>query len=188
MNSNIRKFFIIKLTISFLFLQFYGSFVNISSDLYAQTNQSCSDNLEKAEDAYYDGEFGESIKLIGTCLKQLNITKEQKSYAYTILTRNFIAMDQIEKAKEYINKNLDINPDYSPTIEQETPAYVNLVVQEREKRKKVVEVVEAAGISSWIWIGAGGVVATAAVIAIMSSGDENKDKDKNPLPEPPEFP
>ena len=162
--------------------------MNNSIDLYAQTNQTCSEILEKAEDAFYDGEFGESIKLISSCLNKPSITAEQKSYAYTILTRNFIAMEQNEKAKEFINKNLDINPDYAPTIEQETPAFVNLVMQEREKRKKVVEVVEAAGISSWIWIGAGGVVATVAVIAIISSGDENKDKDKNPLPEPPEFP
>jgi tetratricopeptide (TPR) repeat protein len=186
MKLNLRKIFILKLIVAFLILQICGSFVNPFSDLYAQANHTCSDNLEKAEDAYYDGEFGESIKLIGTCLKQPNITEEQKSYAYTILSRNFIALDEIEKAKEFINKNLDINPDYLPTIEQETPVFVNLVVQEKEKRKKVKKVVEEAGISSWLWIGAGTAVAATAVIVLISSGDENKDK--KPLPEPPEFP
>ena len=188
MTSNFRKYFVFKLIVILLLLQILGNFVNPCYDLYAQTDQTCTENLEKAEDAYYDGEFSEAIKLIGTCLKQPNITEEQKSTAFTIMSRTFIAMDDIEKAKEYINKNLDINPDYLPTIEQETPAYVNLVMQERKKRDEVVKAVEEAGISSWLWIGAGSAVAAAAVIVLISSGDENKDKDKKPLPQPPEFP
>ena len=188
MITNYRKFFILKLIVLFLLLQISSSFVNPYYDLFAQTDQSCADILEKAEDAYYDGEYDQAIQLTSKCLKQPDITVEQKSHVYTILSRTFIAMNQIEKAEEYINENLDINPDYLPTIEQETPAYVNLVIQERKKREEVVKVVEAAGISSWVWIGAGGVLATAAIIVIASSGSNDDEPKDKPLPEPPVFP
>jgi tetratricopeptide (TPR) repeat protein len=182
-----NKLLIFNFIFLFLLLQLSGNLIIPNFNLFAQTDQTISGNLEKAENSYYDGEFNETIKLISLCLKQSNITKEQRSFAYVILSRTFIAMEKVEKAKEFINKILDINPDYLPTIEQETPQFVSLVLLIRKDREQGIKTTEDSGISKWIWIGAGSAI-TAAVIILIASADENKEKENKDLPEPPEFP
>ena len=183
-----RKIIVFKLIVLLLLLQSAGSYLKPDFSLFAQNNQICSENLEKAEDAYYDGEYTKTITLISNCLKEPNITNEQRVYAYTILSRTFLVMDEKVKAKEFINKIIDIKQDYLPTIEQETPNFVNFVLQVRKEREQIIKSKEESGISQWVWIGAGSAVATAAVIVLISSGNEDKDKKNNTLPEPPQFP
>ena len=183
-----RKIIVFKLIVLLLLLQSAGSYLKPDFGLFAQNNQICSENLEKAEDAYYDGEYTKTITLISNCLKEPNITNEQRVYAYTILSRTFLVMDEKAKAKEFINKIIDIKQDYLPTIEQETPNFVNFVLQVRKEREQIIKSKEESGISQWVWIGAGSAVATAAVIVLISSGNEDKDKKNNTLPEPPQFP
>jgi len=187
MNPFFKKLIIFKLILLLLVLQFTTELIFIDFGLYAQNNQTCNENLKKADNAYFEGEFDDVLKLIKQCLSQSDISKEQRIQAYTILSRTMVAMDQMDKAKNYINKILEINPEYSPTIEQETPKYVSLVKSIREEKEKKIQKTDESGISSWLWIGAGGVVATAAIIAIAVSGNDKKDSKKNSLPEPPEF-
>lgn len=186
MNPTYNKIFIIKLIILLLVLQFSENIVFPFQVAFAQNNQACDEKLEKADEAYYDGEFNRSLDLIKECLKQTDIPDEQRVRAYTILTRTFLALEKSDKAKEYIAKILEINPDYAPTIEEETPKYVNTVLLVKKEQQSQLK--EDKGLNSWLWIGAGGVVATAAIIVIASSGNDNKQKKDEPLPEPPNFP
>lgn len=182
------KLIVFKLIILILLVQFTADFIFPQYKLNAQTNQVCDDNLEAADDAYYDGEYNESLRLIKICLEKPDITNEQCSLAYTILSRTFMAMDNNDKAKEYIGKILNLDPDYAPTIEEETPKYVNMVLLVRKEKEKQKIIEEESGISSWLWIGAGGVIATVAIIAIASSGDDKKETKDETLAEPPAFP
>jgi tetratricopeptide (TPR) repeat protein len=188
MNQFYRKIIVFKLIILLLLMQSVASFVFADYGLNAQTSQVCDENLEAADDAYYDGEYSESFRLIKLCLEKPDITNEQRSLAFSILARTFMAMDNPEKASEYIDKILDLNPDYLPTIEEETPKYVDLVTLVRKEKAQQKQMKEESGISSWVWIGAGGVVATAAIIAIASSGSNDDEPKDKPLPEPPVFP
>ena len=160
-----------------------------NTELQAQTQQACDENLDKAEDAYYDSDYNTCLELIRICLKESDISDEQRLRAYTILTRTFIALEQIEKAKEYIYKILEINPEYLPTIEEETPTYVNTVlIVKTEKQKKAIAEEESSGLGTWLWVGVGGVVTTAAIIVIASTGEEKKETKEQALPLPPQFP
>ena len=188
MNPDYKKYFVFKLIVLILLMQTSGILLNLNVQLFAQNNQNCADILEKAEDAYYDGEFDTTLTLINNCLKLPDIGAEQRSMAYIILARTFIATNESEKSTQFINKILDLDRNYAPTIEQETPKFVMMVNQVIQERKTQTKLEEETGISSWIWIGAGGIVATAAVIAIISSGDNNPEKKDGSLPEPPEFP
>ena len=181
-----KKVVVFKLITLILLLQSFSGFFNADIGLFAQINQTCEENLEKADDAYYDSEFDEALRLIGLCLNQSDISNIHRSLAYTVFARTLMAMGESEKAKDYIGKILEINPDYEPTIEEETPKYVNMVSLVRKKIEQQKQIEEESGISSWVWIGAGGVVAAVTVIALISSGEEEKKDD--PLPEPPEFP
>jgi len=183
MNQFIKKLIIFKLIFLLLILQF-----TVDSVIIAQNSQTCDAILKSADDAYFESRFDDVLKLIKQCLSQTDISKDHRLQAYTILSRTMVAMDQMDKAKNYINKILEKNPEYSPTIEQETPKYVSLVKLIREEKEKKIQKTEESGISSWLWIGAGGVVATAAIIAIAVSGNDKKDSKKNSLPKPPEFP
>jgi hypothetical protein len=100
-------------------------------------------------------------------------------------------MSNIPLAKENILKILEIESSYQPTIEQETPRYVNLVTEIRKERAQLAASAVETGISTWLLIGAGGVAAAAIIALVTTGGDDNGNTtggQPKPLSEPPPFP
>ena len=97
--------------------------------------------------------------------------------------------EEPELAKKAVVSLLQLNPDYQPTIEEESPRYVKLVTETRAEQAQLQAAQESAGINPWVWIGAGGVAAAAVIVIVAggSGGDEISNTNQ-PLPAPPVLP
>lgn len=178
------------LILAFLNMQLFGSLVGNNACLFAD-NSSCVKKLDLAEENYYNDNFEEAIDLIDQCLQEPSLTESIRLRAYKILAHIYLAMDNIQLAKENILKILEIESSYQPTIEQETPRYVNLVTEIRKERALITASAIETGISTWLLIGAGGVAAVAIIALVATGGDNNGNTtggQTKPLSEPPPFP
>ena len=162
------------------------TFIGADKLLLAQQTE-CSRILDKAQNLYLEGKFDESVNLIQSCTASKQLTKAERQQAYKIMSQVELARGDQDKAKQNIRLLLQENPDFQPTIEQETPTYVQLVESVRqeiitEKNNVVVkQESRTRSISKWWYYSAGVVVAGTAYI--LFNGDDKK-KDK-PLKLPP---
>jgi hypothetical protein len=147
----------------------------------------CSKILDKAQNLYLEGKFDESVNLIQSCTASKQLTKAEKRQVYKIMSQIELARGDQDKAKENIRLLLQIDPDFQPTIEQETPTYVQLVESVRqeiitEKNNVVVkQESRTRSISKW-WYYSAGVVVVGTAYILFNGDDKKKDK---PLDTPP---
>lgn len=170
------------LLIIVIFSQLFGSFQNL---LLAQDLSSCDLNLKKAEENYFAGNFAQATEMINQCLRETRISEENRAKAYIILTRISLAEGDITTSRQYIEIILKINPGYQPTIEEETPRFVNLVSEIKAAIGEAKS--DKSSFNKWILIGAGGVATTAIILLVTARGGDHDVQDNN-LPEPPPFP
>jgi hypothetical protein len=176
------RFFIFCLVITFIL-------PHVSTTLYfsllADDNSSCSSHITVAEESYYAGDFEKAAEFVNLCLREQSATDEHRIQAYTILTRIALAQDDAKTARKYIEIILKIDSNYEPTIEQETPKYVNLVTEIKAALSD--SGTDRSGFNKWILVGAGGVATTAIILLVAAKGG-SKDPENENLPEPPAFP
>lgn len=158
------------------------------SMLHADTPPPDSLRLDKAESFYYNGEFDRAISSANQCLVSQEITAADRFRTHQILVRSYLAQGDTVRARENARIILLIEPDYYPTIEQETPRYVSLFTEVRQEHPGKPESTGKAGLNKWIWIGAGGATAAAILVVVVSGGNGNHKENGQPLPEPPPFP
>ena len=160
----------------------------------ARNQQAMACALDQAEEFYYNGEFDQAITIIEDCLSKDSPDQSVRIRAYTLLARIHLVRGNLTAAEEKINFILNLDPSFAPSIEEETPKFVNLVAEVREKTAEKEAAsgriqADSTGISPWIWIGTGGAV--LAILAIISSDNGGKSippvKDRT-LPAPPAFP
>jgi hypothetical protein len=154
-------------------------------NLQAADQTSCANHIKVAEESYYAGDFERATEFVNLCLREPGVSDDYQIKAYTILTRIALAEDAQPKARTYIEIILKIDPEYAPTIEQETPKYVNLVAEIRASLSE--DATDNDGFNKWILVGAGGVATTAIILLVAAKGGE-KDNGTEILPEPPAFP
>ena len=150
--------------------------------------------LDQAEEFYFNGEFDQAITIIEDCLSKNSPDQSVLIRAYTLLVRIHLIRGNLIAAEEKINFILNLDPSYAPSIEEETPKFVSLVAEVREKTAEKGRAsgrvqADSSGISPWIWIGTGGAV--LAILALISSDNGGTPippvKDQT-LPAPPAFP
>jgi hypothetical protein len=156
--------------------------------LIASDETSCSETLDQAEEHYYEGEFETTIKIVNQCLQQQTLSNEDQIRSYKILARTYLAKDDTVLARNNIRIILKLNPAYQPTIEQETPKYVNFVAKVKNEQDQLNISEAGTGISSWILIGAGSAAAVAIIAIVASGGSDDKETQETSLPKPPDFP
>jgi hypothetical protein len=154
-------------------------------NLQAADQTFCANHIKVAEESYYAGDFDRATEFVHLCLREPGISDDYQIKAYTILTRIALAQDDLPKARTYIEIILKIDPKYEPTIEQETPKYVNLVAEIRTALSD--DTTDKGGFNKWILVGAGSV-ATTAIILLVAAKSGEEDKGTEDLPEPPAFP
>jgi len=153
----------------------------------ALAQDTCTENLKMAEQNYYEGNFDVSIDLVRSCLTTGNLAQSELLLAYKILAQAYLAKNNPETAGKIIKKILEINPNYSPTIEQEPPPFVELVNQIKKDNFSQQEADEAED-NKWLWIGAGGVAVVGIITIIALSSDEDNGNETKPLAQPPAWP
>lgn len=175
------------LIFTLFYLQMFCLISGMSSEVYGANQPTCADRLDQAEEFYYDGEFDKTIEIVNKCLQDQSLSKIEQIRSYTILARTYLAKGNNQRTKENVQIILRLEPTYQPTIEQETPKYVNLVAEVKREQEQLAVAEDSTGISSWVWIGAGSVAAVA-IIAIVASGNEDASAQEATLPKPPDFP
>ena len=153
----------------------------------ALAQDSCTDNLNQAEQYYYEGKFDESISLIRTCLQAGNLTQTELIKAYKIWAQTYLAKNNPDAARQIVKKILETEPDYAPTIADDPPPYVELVNSLKQEQAIQKSDAQAAD-KKWLWIGAGGVAIIGIITLIALSGSEEEPKSPEPLATPPPWP
>jgi tetratricopeptide (TPR) repeat protein len=175
------------LVIAFFWMNTIG-LVNGSGLLRAQELKQFFELLNSAEENYHSGNFNQAIELANQALEDPSASEMDKQRAYIILSKVSLALEQPDLAKKYLTKVLEINPSYQPTIEEETPQFVNFVAQVRTQYVKTVKKSNRKGLMKWMAVGVGALI-TVTVVAVMASGTENpEEKQDTALSEPPAFP
>jgi hypothetical protein len=188
LENKTPRLFTVYLIISLFLFHVITSVYGVTPALQAANPEDCTEKLDQAEDHYYDGEFEITINLVNQCLKQQSLSNEDQLRSYKILARTYLAKDDTILARDNIRIILKLDPAYQPTIEEETPKYVNLVSEVRAEQEQLAASAVTAGISSWWFIGAGGVAAVAIIAIVASGGDDNQGNEDPSLPKPPDFP
>jgi hypothetical protein len=173
-------------TFALLFLFLFCHLVMINPVFAALQSTPDEELLEKAESNYYDGDFENAIKFANKYLSQANLNKENKENAYILLVHIFLAKNDAPSATKVVESILNIDPEYMPTLEQETPKFVTFVseVHKQYLAKKVTPKKEK---TDWVLWGGAGAAATLLLILVASGGDEGGSKAK-PLSLPPDLP
>lgn len=183
------KFLTLSLIVSFLFMNLITPIYVVDGELFAQQSgeSDCDKILNQAQNLYYEGRFDESVNLIKSCLTSKELTNNERQRAYKIFSQVELARGNKTEATKIISQILKMDSAYQPTIEQETPTYVQLVDSVRSEMTTVTKVepiiVESKGISKWWYYSAGAVVVGSTLLLL---GDDDKKKDK-PLDTPPEW-
>jgi tetratricopeptide (TPR) repeat protein len=180
------------LTIYLIFMITFVPSFGFGSSVPPADDQECMQLLEKAEESYYDGDLDKAIALIQKCLATPDISESLQLKGNALLARTYLSKDDELGAKSALQKILEINPLYEPTLEEATPRYIALVSKvKREWSQQSLSVKPTdSGMSSWVWIGAGGAAAAVIAVLVLSgsdsgTGDGNTD---NSLPQPPALP
>jgi len=159
----------------------------LASNAQEQVITPIQDKLTKAEEFYYVGAFNEAVALINACLQNKAIQEGERKSAYKLLANIRLSQADRQAAEAGIRNVLALDPDYMPTIEQETPQFIALVKEVKAKIKQ-----EQKKKKTWLWIGAGAVTAAAvAATYFIIQGSENgsrEEGDKRPLALPPDWP
>lgn len=188
LKKYISKLFTSYLIFTLIDLQLCCLIPGTTSGVYASNQPTCTDRLDQAEEFYYDGEFDKTIEIVNKCLNEQTLSKDEQVRSYTILAKTYLAKGNRQRTKEHVSIILRLDPTYQPTIEQETPKYVNLVAEVRQEQEPLVVTEDSTGISSWILIGAGSVAAVALIAIVASSRGDDAGAEKATLPKPPDFP
>jgi len=174
-----------RLYISILLI-FQISFLPLNDYLSAQS-VSPEKQIDEARKSYYEGNFDQAIVLIKSCLKEATLDTTNLQEAYVILAQAYLAKNFNEASREVVIKLLDLNPDYSPTIEQEPPPFVSLVEQIKREKSPVAPS-ESGSESKWLWIGAGGALVIGAATFIIFNQKNDETIVNNKLKDPPSMP
>jgi len=187
-NISQKRLILILLCFSILSLQV----LNAVPLLIAPDDQDCQEKLDQAEESYYNGDLDPAILLVRQCLEDPSISKDTRVRAYKILARCHLAQDKLDLAKKAISLILQLEPNYQPTLEEESPRFVDLVTEIRAEQAQLRATQESTGTTPWIWIGAGGVAAVAVIVIVAtgSGGEENNNttNTRQPLSPPPALP
>jgi len=189
-NSHRKSIFsIFFIIISLINLLIIAPIFSNGSSIYAASVQDKNDTIKLANESYHKGDFDKAISLIRQYLQNKTIDESNRIQAYSLLAKTFISKNENDKAKEVVRTIITLNPSYQPTLEQEKPSYVNLVqeVHEELKLQEFIASPKKTESKTWLWAGSGGVVAVAAIIAIIVSQKGNGQEKSNPLPLPPPF-
>ncbi len=156
-------------------------------DILLAQSLSADSLIGQAKKSYYEGNFDQAIALIKTCLQETKLDSVKLQDAYKILAQTYLAKNYNDAAREIVIKLLEVNPSYSPTIEQEPPPFVNLV--EKIKREKSPSISPGpVSDNKWLWFGAGGAVLIGAATFIIFKDKGDDTNPDNTLKDPPAMP
>ncbi|GIK22258.1 MAG: hypothetical protein HND40_02560 [Ignavibacteriota bacterium] len=95
--------------------------------LWAQTQDQCTEQLDKAEEEYQAGKWTEAIALIEQCLKKENVGELEKGRAYRILGLVYIAIQLEKEANDAVKNLLIMVPNYKVDPVKDPPSLQKII-------------------------------------------------------------
>ena len=182
----------------------------------AQQATPCASLLETAEERYIQLEFAEAESLVQACLAQPDLSDAEALRAYRQLTLIFLQRDDLPAAKGTVVALLERSFEYAPDPTRDPPSYVSLVTSVKERMQsdrseepaadiQIVRVGDEppeepaptvglpperqrSGLTRWLLIGGGAVVAGAVAVMLTSGDAADTPPASDPFPLPPAFP
>lgn len=127
----------------------------------AQTQSACEAALLEAEQKYQAGKLDSALVLINGCLVKKDATRQDKASAYEFLGKVYIALDEIEQAKNAFGEMLKVNSKITLDPTMETPEVMAIFNEVKQKQR------QAGKSKKWLWFRAGGLVAAGITAAII---------------------
>lgn len=93
----------------------------------ANAQAQCTDELTRAEQAYTQGQFDETIALADQCLNRPNIPETDRRLAFRLKGLSYIGKGLEGDAREAVRRLLEIIPDFRADPVQDPPAFVQLI-------------------------------------------------------------
>ena len=154
----------------------------------AAAQDECANALVQANEDYENGLLDQAIDLLTGCFDKNGFITEDRMSAYKLLAKAYDAKGLSQQAEQALRNLLNLNPDWQPDPENDTPAFMEFAkkvitkVKGEQLKLPTIENKSARSDSSksikWWWIG-GGVVAAGAIAAIIIIDDDEG------FPEPP---
>ncbi len=108
----------------------------------AAGQSACEIVLREAERSYQAGRIEEVFALREACLRG-KATREQKVQTYALLAKVHVALDQLAKARRYVESLLNFNAEYQPDERRDPVQFIRLV-NELKGTEEVVTVVSVS--------------------------------------------
>jgi len=102
----------------------------------ARSQEACDGAVERAEEAYYGGEFDRGIDVLGRCLDEGRVPRGQLEGAYALLGRLHFAKGNQGGARSALQRLFAHAPAYRADPAQEEPAYLALVEEVRQEAER----------------------------------------------------
>ena len=153
----------------------------------AQVNpevKSCETEYRQAEDAYFSADFDRAIRLLETCLEEVDLETDTRVQFHRLLAFAYLAQADREEARLVVESLLDVDETYAPSPAEDRPDFVELVQEVKDSR--IVE--EDDGRRWWRWVAGGAATAVAGIaVAVLTGGgnDGGGNGTSQPLPGPP---
>ncbi|BDD09032.1 hypothetical protein FUAX_14640 [Fulvitalea axinellae] len=79
--------------------------------------------ISDANDYYDIGLFEESVKTLMPCLTDGGLTEDQMVKAYHLMVLNYVALDDLDQARQYMDKLIGIVPEFIPDLDDPKPVW-----------------------------------------------------------------
>lgn len=168
---------------------------------------ACEDELEAADQAYVNSEYGDAVALAAECIDREDVTDDTRVAAYRVMGLAYLRQDRIDRARDTILRILSLDPTYQADPVDDPPSYTSLVtIVRREAGPTLVEgqPIDAADpqpeddrtpffrrASTWVTIGGIAVSSGIATFFVLMGDDDPDDPPPTgpePLPPPPSPP
>jgi formylglycine-generating enzyme required for sulfatase activity len=93
--------------------------------------------LQQGIEAYNRGKFNDAIRLINQALKE-SLTKEEKLEAYKYLALSYLAVGNVNSAKDTFTELFMIDPNYMLDEDEVSPKVYQFFLQVKEEKKGVI--------------------------------------------------
>ena len=188
-----NKYVIRPYSLSFLIIFILSGAILIqSSDIHAQTQNKCDQELKEAYAKFINFKLEDAIKLVRECLDKKDITTVDKVQAHLLGGKIYFAQLDTVIAKEKFILVFESDSTFKPDPEIESPEDIALLkiaksefqskVSETEE-PQVVQPLRKKGGKKWLWIGGGTAFAVGLIVIFWPPPDPPED-----LPGPPGIP
>jgi tetratricopeptide (TPR) repeat protein len=120
----------------FIWALSFTSILNPFSAVKVQAQDKCAQELAQAEEMYFAGEFDAAIDLLTGCLNKGGLTAEEQTRVYKLLALVYISKNDPARAKENVQKLLELAPNYQPDPNEDPPELIDMVQQIRQERER----------------------------------------------------